>query len=190
MAQVIRKHLVYKKYGRWWRYLPRRDDSRIKYDYDAPQNLPMAFEDPMPCEPPKLWVSWLYCDITKRSAKVQDLAVQLFGTTEPGVMNVFPNTASTNRQLWKLKHVIDIRPMTFPNGEPTMENVANVEILHDGRCVIDRKLAPDPEGIQLLDTSKQFTPSYLASRLKSRDMKFKDVYEDNVYNPENMTIYD
>lgn len=105
-------------------------------------------------------------------------------------MNVFKNTYSTNKALWQIKEAIEIRPMTFPNGEPNFSNVGNVEILFDGRCIIDSKFAPNPIGIQLLDPSKQFTRAYLGSRLMSRDKKYKDVYEDNVYNPSNITIID
>lgn len=80
--------------------------------------------------------------------------------------------------------------MTFPNGEPIWEDIGNVEIMHDGRCIIDKELAPDPQGIELYDPLKQFKPAYLGSRLISRYIRFKDVYEDNVYNPSNITIID
>ena len=56
----------------------------------------------------------------------------------------------------------------------------------DGRCLIDKSL-PNPEGIQLIDPNKQFTQSYLVSRLKSKDMGCDDVYEDNVYTPEKIS---
>uniref|UniRef100_A0A1I8C2W7 PfkB domain-containing protein n=1 Tax=Meloidogyne hapla TaxID=6305 RepID=A0A1I8C2W7_MELHA len=57
----------------------------------------------------------------------------------------------------------------------------------DGRCVIDENL-PDPRNIQLLDPTKQFEQNYLISRLKSKDARLKEIYEDTVYNPENISV--
>jgi hypothetical protein len=60
----------------------------------------------------------------------------------------------------------------------------------DGRCVIDRNI-PNPTEIKLVDTRKQFTDEYLTAFLISRDIgSSKDVYEDTVYNPANISIID
>uniref|UniRef100_A0A915EFG8 Vitellogenin n=1 Tax=Ditylenchus dipsaci TaxID=166011 RepID=A0A915EFG8_9BILA len=105
-------------------------------------------------------------------------------------MNVFKNTVSTNTELYKVKHLIEVKPITFPYGEPTLDKIKNLEIMVDGKCIIDEKVAPDPEGIQVFDPLKQFSANYLGSKLKSRDVRYKDVYEDTVYNPANVSIID
>src|SRR5262249_13815033 len=129
---------------------------------------------------------------------------QLFGDAKPGEMHVFKvsfisvslgvngnyencsflqNTHSTNTALWRVKNLIEIRPITFPHGEPTLKDVGTMELFHDGRCLL-RTEEPDPGDVEtLVDKKKQFTPSYLASRLMSRDLRFKDVFEDTVYSP-------
>lgn len=43
-------------------------------------------------------------------------------------MFVFKNTASQNAELWPLKHLIEIRPLYFPNGEPTADDVNALEV--------------------------------------------------------------
>ena len=44
----------------------------------------------------------------------------------------------------------------------------------DGRCIID-KTFPNPEGIKLVDTTKQFEEKYLASYMKQRDLQGKGI---------------
>lgn len=66
MAKQIRTRWVNRKNNRWWRYLPRRDDSSLKFNYDEGEGSLDAFTDKMPCaNPPKLWVAWLHRDFFK-----------------------------------------------------------------------------------------------------------------------------
>jgi hypothetical protein len=65
-----------------------------------------------------------------------------------------------------------------------------MEIMHDGRCLLQTG-EPDPGNMKtLIDEKKQFTAKYLASRLMTRDIKHKDVFEDTVYGPANISIVD
>lgn len=43
-------------------------------------------------------------------------------------MAIFKNTPSQNRELWRVKHMIEIRPLIFPNGEPTMDDINSLEV--------------------------------------------------------------
>lgn len=43
-------------------------------------------------------------------------------------MFIFKNTASQNTELWPLKHVIEVRALSFPNGEPTIDDVNALEV--------------------------------------------------------------
>uniref|UniRef100_A0A915EB20 Uncharacterized protein n=1 Tax=Ditylenchus dipsaci TaxID=166011 RepID=A0A915EB20_9BILA len=69
MAKVIRRQWVYRKNNRVWRTLPRRHDGRMTFDYEAPENALVNFENPMPGDPPKLWVAWVHRDVSKMSQK-------------------------------------------------------------------------------------------------------------------------
>lgn len=192
MAKVIRKCWVYRKNNSWYRYLPRRSDSRIKYDYDTAEGILSEFDDPMSAPAPKLWAAWIYRDLDKIPRISRGILKQLFGDQLiPGEINVFKNIPSTNKELWRVKAYLEIRPVVFPDGEPKNESdTRHMELLHNGQCIINSKEAPDPEGIVLFDPLKQFTSVYLTSRLASRDLAGKDVFEDNVYNPSNISIVD
>jgi large subunit ribosomal protein L30 len=43
-------------------------------------------------------------------------------------MEIMKNTASTNEALWHIKHLIELRPITFPYGEPTIDDVGHIEV--------------------------------------------------------------
>jgi hypothetical protein len=71
MAKVIRNQWVWKKYGRWWRVLPRRNDGKNKIDLDELAEQCATFPDPMPAEAPKLWVAWIYRDFEKSNETIR-----------------------------------------------------------------------------------------------------------------------
>ncbi|VDK58643.1 unnamed protein product [Gongylonema pulchrum] len=80
-------------------------------------------------KPPKLWLAWIYRNYLKDPAYIRKKVEKLFGkNAEPGKMFIFKNTASQNAELWPLKHIIEIRPLTFPNGEPTIDDVNALEV--------------------------------------------------------------
>jgi len=171
MARVIRNQWVWKRRNRWWRHLPRRDDSHPKMsweDEDIYQQL-RTFPSPMPSPPPKLWAAWIFRDFHDQGKLIGDQLVRLFGDKpEPGQMEIFKNTASTNIQLWKVKHLLEIRPVIFPNGEPKIADVKKVEILPDGRCIINENTT-QLEDEKLFDKRKHFDEKYITAFLTSRD---------------------
>lgn len=135
MAKVIRTRYVYRKYDRWWQYLPRREDGNKEYDFEKHNATPRDFNEPMDvAEPPKLWLAWAYQPTDGGRFWSKRLVKEVFGCfPEPGKMYVFKNTADTNERLWRIKHLIEIRPMSFPNGEPTVADIAFTELFADGR---------------------------------------------------------
>ncbi|CAD5217667.1 unnamed protein product [Bursaphelenchus okinawaensis] len=189
MSKQIRTRYVYKKYDRWWRYLPRRIDTKKAFDYDTDSHLLANFEEKMEGEPPKLWAAWLYRPITKEGKSLKATLDRLFGKNrEPGKMTIFRNTADVNHELWKVKHLIDLKPLTFPNGEPTEADIPHIEVQPDGRVLIRRDASTTD--IPLIDEKKGFTQGQLQGYYTSRYSRFKDVYPDTVYNPANVTILD
>lgn len=70
MAKQIRTRWIYRKNNRWWRYLPRRNDGSMKFDFEGEGSLDL-FTDKMHCQnPPKLWVAWLHKDFNKLPDRV------------------------------------------------------------------------------------------------------------------------
>lgn len=129
MAKVIRNCWVYKPNYSWHVYLPRRKDTNKEYDYEAHNATPSTFPEPMAEEPPKLWLVWFYRDLAGEPRWTQNRVRRLLGgDPKPGEMLVFKNSADVNKQLWHMKHLIELRPMRFPNGEPTEADVNHLEV--------------------------------------------------------------
>ena len=171
---------------------------RKEYDFAAFNATPEDFDEPMDlagAAPPKLWLVWLYRSAAwepkwTKSRLATAFGVERYEEVGVGRPQIFKNTADTNAALWWIKHLIDLRPITFPDGEPTADDIAHVEIDHEGRCRIDRKALAAPNERGLVDERYQLTSSYLTSRLQTRDKQHKDVFSDNVYNPANISIVD
>lgn len=51
---------VYKINNHRFRYLPRRKEGIVEYDYAKNQALPDHFPHRLDGSPPKLWVAWIY----------------------------------------------------------------------------------------------------------------------------------
>ena len=75
-------------------------------------------------------------------------------------MEVFRNTELMNEELWKVKHLIELRPVEFTNGiEPTDDDVFSTRLQPNGRCEViqgghvatenDLKLADDGKQVEL-----------------------------------------
>lgn len=191
MAKVIRKQWVWKKQGHSYKYLPRRNDGLKEYDFIANESGPENFPEKLNCAPPKLWLGWLYRGPNGEPKWTKKVVKNLFGEDyEVGKMEIFKNTASVNEQLWRIKHLIELKPLTFPNGEPTIDDIKALEVLPDGRCIINKATACDDKFITVFDAHKQWSAREISGRLKTRVNHRKDVFEDTVYNPANMSIID
>ena len=58
--------------------MPRRNDSANKIDLDELAEQCATFSDPMPTEPPKLWVAWIYKDFERAGEKYRFNLIFLF----------------------------------------------------------------------------------------------------------------
>ncbi|CAJ0596806.1 unnamed protein product [Cylicocyclus nassatus] len=197
MAKVIRNRWVYRPHGRWHRYLPRRNDGVKEFDYEAggsiadfKEELKSLGQELPQTPPPKLWMAWLYRDLSGEPRWTKDRVKKLFGSDfEVGRMELFPNTASINEELWHMKHLIELKPVTFPNGEPTEEDIYGVKFHPDGRCEVTKGAAPlTEEQLQLFDRNKQWSSRELRRQLASKYWGCKDIFETNVYTNSNISI--
>ena len=109
------------------------------------------------------------------------------------MMHVFKNTPSWNRILWNVKAFIEIRPISFPHGEPTEEDVGNLRVLPTGECIVDKKLHVPSEELDLEKKRKQlkqFTTSYLLSQSTRQWFQTKEILEDNLWSDPNTSRLD
>ena len=50
-------------------------------------------------------------------------------TTTTGAVSVVKNIPEVNAMLWRVKHVIRIDPITFPDGQPTKDDLDGWQLL-------------------------------------------------------------
>lgn len=80
---------------------------------------------------------------------------------------VVPNTPHYNKMLWDVKHLIRLKPLQFPDGLPTEEDIGNIKIDVDrGQMRINAAFKIPQESLDKADTSPMFTGRYLREYLK------------------------
>ncbi|GMT19935.1 hypothetical protein PFISCL1PPCAC_11232 [Pristionchus fissidentatus] len=216
MAKVIRNRWVFRPHGKWHRYLPRRNDAVKEYDYESmggslsdfrrdmaederTADMVAAFAAPgsaaaaapSTSKPSKLWLAWIYREPLGEPKWTKQSIEGLFGKNwKVGRMEVLKNTAATNEELWKVKHLIDLRPVTFSEGvEPTEADLPYLKISPDGSVSAAKSGSPlREEDLKLTDEKKHFTPAQMRSQLSRRYFGYKDVHEANVYTPKNRVL--
>ena len=106
-------------------------------------------------------------------------------------MHVFKKCHSINARLWKLKHLIEIKPITFPHGEPTENDVGHIELKPSGECIIDIRLDVEPEQLDLdrNKKAKQFTSGYLLSQTLRKYHQYDRIQEDDVWSDPNVSQF-
>lgn len=61
---------------------------------------------------------------------------------------IVENSAHMNAELWKIKHLIKITPITFPDGEPNENDYAYSYLNEFGEFRIHNSLKADPERLK------------------------------------------
>ncbi|XP_040161961.1 39S ribosomal protein L30, mitochondrial [Anopheles arabiensis] len=62
------------------------------------------------------------------------------GLYEKNAVAVVKNIPENNARLWKVKHLVEILPITYRYGEPTEADIERTFLKEDGECVVIRKL--------------------------------------------------
>lgn len=58
-------------------------------------------------------------------------------------MAIVKNIPEVNAMLWKVKHLIDIKPIVFPYGEPTANDINYSFLKENGECVVTKEINID-----------------------------------------------
>uniref|UniRef100_A0A1I7UMC6 39S ribosomal protein L30, mitochondrial n=1 Tax=Caenorhabditis tropicalis TaxID=1561998 RepID=A0A1I7UMC6_9PELO len=188
---------VYRTDNKWTRYLPRRNDGIKEFDYEEngaslrhyTQNIK---EEARPKQASKLWMAWLYRDLAGEPKWTRKHVENLFGADfKVGRMEVFRNTELTNSELWKVKHLIELRPVEFKNGvEPTEEDVFSTRLMPNGHVEVMESgggVTSENE-LKLMEDGKQFTRKELGRTLNKKYHSYQSVFEQNVWTPDHITV--
>ncbi|UXI19450.1 RER1-like protein [Sarcoptes scabiei] len=87
--------------------------------------------------------------------------------TERNIPVVIPNTPHYNQMLWEIKHLIRLKPLKFPDGIPTEEDIGNVKIdLNTGELRINPANRIPQESLMQSAIPPIFSGKYLREYLK------------------------
>lgn len=53
---------------------------------------------------------------------------------------VVKNIPENNARLWKIKHLIKVTPINFPNGEPTNDDLHHTYLKENGDCIVIKNI--------------------------------------------------
>lgn len=59
---------------------------------------------------------------------------------------ILKNTPEINSKLWKVKHLIKITPITFPNGFP--DDINGTFLKENGEFLVTKRLVPNAERLE------------------------------------------
>jgi len=184
MAKPPRAIWVHKPWHNY-HYLPRPNYSYVEYNPEEMEATPETFKYKLDEPPPKLWVAWLFRIPRVQRAQGDNLR-RLFGDDLKRAMNkmkVFKNTPYWNDLLWRAKSFIEVRPITFPHGEPTEQDINFTTILSSGECVVNKNVNIDENQLVAKpeDDLKNFPLGYISSKLTTKWNQGREVQEDEVW---------
>lgn len=70
-----------------------------------------------------------------------------------GDIAIVKNIPENNARLWKIKHLIQIAPITFPNGMPSQDDLNCTYLKENGELVVNKKIKPTED---VLEASESF----------------------------------
>lgn len=80
---------------------------------------------------------------------------------------IIPNTPHYNSMLWEIKHLIRLKPLKFPDGLPTEDDLGSIKVdLETGEMRINRAFRIPKESLDKSDPPPLFRGKYLREYLK------------------------
>ncbi|XP_037049955.1 39S ribosomal protein L30, mitochondrial [Bradysia coprophila] len=124
------KKKVYKNEGKKYeklRYYP-RDPNYVEKPIENPVKL-FKVQRIKPMKGNPYWEKEILVNLGV-SEKMSDVAV-------------VKNIPEVNAMLWKVKHLVDIKPIVFPYGEPTVDDVNHTFLKESGECIVTKEIKFD-----------------------------------------------
>ncbi|CAF4782897.1 39S ribosomal protein L30, mitochondrial [Pieris napi] len=85
---------------------------------------------------------------------------------------IVKNIPEINAKLWKIKHLIKVTPITFPYGEPTVDDIKHTVLKENGQCIVTKTLKPKDDEIAALEEFDK-DPKKMNSVTIKRDSRLK-----------------
>ncbi|XP_053695832.1 uncharacterized protein LOC128743304 [Sabethes cyaneus] len=79
------------------------------------------------------------------------------GLYDSNAVAVVKNIPENNARLWKVKHLIEVQPITFPHGEPTEADINYTFLKEDGTCVVIKEVQSRNVRDERMEAAVNFT---------------------------------
>ncbi|XP_077286721.1 mitochondrial ribosomal protein L30 [Arctopsyche grandis] len=101
-------------------------------------------------------------------------SLKIFNLFQYGVKNIaiVKNTPRNNAALWKIKHLVEIKPITFPYGEPTPNDINHTVLRETGECIVTKEIAVDVKRIEAFEKYKS-NPAKITNQTIERNCRLK-----------------
>lgn len=99
-------------------------------------------------EPSKLFMVWRIAPLYGRPIWEKQAIVDLGLHKDKVKYVIVMNTASNNKFLWSIKHLIRLKPITFPNGFPTEEDAYCTFLKQTGELIVTPRLKVNEEDLE------------------------------------------
>lgn len=99
-------------------------------------------------EPSKLFMVWRIGSLIHRPIWEKETIIKLGLHHHKARYAIVKNTASNNKMLWSIKHLIRVKPITFPDGFPTQEDIYGTFLKQTGELVIAERLRVAPDELR------------------------------------------
>lgn len=96
-------------------------------------------------EPSKLLMVWRIAPLLNRPIWEKELIIELGLADHKVKFAIVMNTASSNKKLWSIKHLIRVKPITYPDGFPTEDDYMGTFLKQTGELVVAPRLRVDPK---------------------------------------------
>lgn len=67
---------------------------------------------------------------------------------------IVKNIPENNGRLWRVKHLVEIKPITFPNGEPTENDINCSYLKENGELIISKSIEVTKERLEATEKFK------------------------------------
>uniref|UniRef100_A0A5S6QIZ1 39S ribosomal protein L30, mitochondrial n=1 Tax=Trichuris muris TaxID=70415 RepID=A0A5S6QIZ1_TRIMR len=182
MARPPRSCFVYKPLHKY-RYLPRPNARPSDFDYETSGSTPDDFQEKLETAP-KLWVAWLYRKPVQETRNLRRITEELFGEKPKLLdMKVFKNTPYWNRQLWQIKHLIEVKAIYFPHGEPTEADIPYVRLLPTGECLVHKQIDGEDQLAEVEQDNGRSLQRLINRQLMLKWKEFDEILEDSPWSP-------
>lgn len=99
-------------------------------------------------KPSKLFMVWRIASLVGRPKWEKETMIKLGLVHDKVKYAIVKNTASNNEILWSVKHLIRVKPISFPDGFPSEDDLYKTYLKQNGELIVEPRLHVDCEELE------------------------------------------